>query len=298
VAELSDGERNAFLLAAEVLTAKPGTLLIIDEPERHLHRSIISPLLKLLCGRRRDCAFIVSTHELMLATDTTDASTMLVRGCEYDGQNVRSWAVDLLASVAAIDEELRHDVLGARRKILFVEGTAQSRDAPLYSLLFPHVSIVPKKGCREVEYAVRGLRGAPDMHWINAWGIVDNDQRSAENIARLREGHIWALSHYSVESLHFHPKIVARVAERQSQLIGGDPTRMMRAAIERAVNATLAQKEHLIASAVLRQVRRQISECLPTRDDMWSSETVKVEVDLAALRVDEEVRFDLLVDAG
>jgi len=31
---LSDGERNALLIAADVLTAPPGTLLLIDEPER------------------------------------------------------------------------------------------------------------------------------------------------------------------------------------------------------------------------------------------------------------------------
>jgi ATPase subunit of ABC transporter with duplicated ATPase domains len=42
VAELSDGERNALLIAADVLTAQPGTIFFIDEPERHLHRSIIS----------------------------------------------------------------------------------------------------------------------------------------------------------------------------------------------------------------------------------------------------------------
>jgi ABC-type cobalamin/Fe3+-siderophores transport system ATPase subunit len=79
VAELSDGERNAFLIGAEVLTAKPGTLILIDEPERHLHRSIISPLLKLLFNRRNDCGFIVSTHEIMLPLDTPKASTLLVR---------------------------------------------------------------------------------------------------------------------------------------------------------------------------------------------------------------------------
>ena len=48
IAELSDGERSAFLIAAAVLTANPKTLVLIDEPERHLHRSIISPLLTLL----------------------------------------------------------------------------------------------------------------------------------------------------------------------------------------------------------------------------------------------------------
>ena len=45
-AEMSDGERNALLLAAEVLTVQPGTLILIDEPELHLHRSIVSPLLR------------------------------------------------------------------------------------------------------------------------------------------------------------------------------------------------------------------------------------------------------------
>ena len=44
-AQLSDGERNALLISANVLTASPASLLLIDEPERHLHRSIIAPLL-------------------------------------------------------------------------------------------------------------------------------------------------------------------------------------------------------------------------------------------------------------
>ena len=41
MAQMSDGERNAALIAATVLTVEPGTVLLIDEPERHLHRSII-----------------------------------------------------------------------------------------------------------------------------------------------------------------------------------------------------------------------------------------------------------------
>src|SRR5439155_760568 len=69
IAQLSDGERNALLVAADVLTVGAGTLVLIDEPERHLHRSIISPLLTLLFEKRRDCAFVVSTHEVMLPLD-------------------------------------------------------------------------------------------------------------------------------------------------------------------------------------------------------------------------------------
>jgi ABC-type lipoprotein export system ATPase subunit len=297
VAELSDGERNAFLIAADVLTAKAGTLILIDEPERHLHRSIISPLLKLLFDRRKDCAFIVSTHEIMLPADTPKASTLLMRSCEYDGQDVNTWTVDLVPPGAAIDEDLKRDLLGARRKMLFVEGTAQSLDAPLYSLLFPQVSVIPKEGCRNVEHAVRGLRGAPDMHWIAAWGIVDNDQRSPEEISRLREAGVWALSHYSVELLYYHSNIVARMAARQAGVIGANASALAKSALGGAVAAAKAQKDHLITSAVLRSARDKMLNSLPTRGDIKGNGSVKVEVDIAALRTAEESRFDSLIDA-
>ena len=63
------GERNAFLIVAEVFTAESGALIIIDEPERHLHRSITSPLLSALFQKRSDCAVLVSTHEPHLPLD-------------------------------------------------------------------------------------------------------------------------------------------------------------------------------------------------------------------------------------
>ena len=43
-AELSDGERNAVLIAGSVLTVPPGTLLIIDEPEMSQRGISIDPL--------------------------------------------------------------------------------------------------------------------------------------------------------------------------------------------------------------------------------------------------------------
>jgi ABC-type cobalamin/Fe3+-siderophores transport system ATPase subunit len=298
VAELSDGERNAFLIAAEVLTAKASTLILIDEPERHLHRSIISPLLKLLFARRQDCAFIISTHELMLSVDTPEASTLLVRSCEYQGANVKAWTVDMVPSGTAINEDLKRDLLGARRKMLFVEGGVQSLDSPLYSLLFPQVTVIAKESCRDVEYAVRGLRGAPDMHWIQAWGLVDNDQRSPDNVQRLREAGIWALTHYSVESLYYHPAIVARLAQRQAEMIGGDAVALRKSALDGAVDAAKAQKAHLITSAVLRLTRESMLNNLPTRESVDGRNSLVVEVDISALRVAEESRFDLLVNAN
>ena len=52
IAQMSDGERNAAIIAANVLTVEEGTILLIDEPERHLHRSIIEPFLSALFSQR------------------------------------------------------------------------------------------------------------------------------------------------------------------------------------------------------------------------------------------------------
>lgn len=294
VAELSDGERNAFLVAADVLTAAPSTLLLIDEPERHLHRAIISPLLNLLFAHRKDCAFIVSTHEVMLPLDTPSAATLLVRGCEYAGKSVKAWTVDKLDPGAPIGDDLKSDILGARRKIIFVEGTSTSLDAPLYSLLFPLVSVVSKTDCREVEYAVRGLRGADGLHWVKAWGIVDNDQKPADEISRLQAAGVWALAHYSVEALYYHPKVLSRIAERQAAMIGADRDGLIRRAIEDGVAGAKQQKNHLVTSAILRAARQNVLSGLPKRADVETYGSIKIEVDVASLRAEEEAQFDAL----
>ena len=298
IAELSDGERNALLIAADVLTTKPGTLILIDEPERHLHRSIVSPLLKLLFDYRRDCAFIVSTHELMLPLDTPSASTLLVRSCEYQNQSVRAWIADLLAPGAIIDDSLKFDILGSRRKMIFVEGTGQSLDAPLYSLLFPQVSIVPKEGCRDVEHAVKGLRGTNQIHWVSAFGIIDNDQRYADEVVRLKEAGIWALSHYSVESLYYHFKIISRIAQRQAGITGDTADVLAQEAVTRAIAATAENRDHLVKSAVLRSARRAVLDGLPTAKSIDLQSELSVRVDTAALRAEEERRFDGLISTA
>lgn len=295
VAELSDGERNAFLIGANVLTAKPGSLILIDEPERHLHRSIASPLLRQLLEKRNDCTFVVSTHESSLPLDMPSALVALVRGCDYQNKRPIAWTLDVLPPGGAIDESLKLDILGARRRIIFVEGGKQSLDFPLYTLLFPDVSVIPKESCRDVENAVRGLRSVAEAHWVRAWGIVDQDQRPADEIDRLRKAGVWALAHYSVEALYYHPVIVRMVGTRQGKLIGGDHHQMVDSALAEAVQATTLNKDGLVLDAVVRSARRAVQSNLPTQESLKDGSPVKVEIDVKALLAKEEALFDSLV---
>ena len=296
VAELSDGERNAFLIAADVLTAPPESLILIDEPERHLHRSIISPLLSLLFDMRRDCAFVISTHEVMLPLVNPSAKTLLLRACNFQDSKPMHWNADVLDKGSSVDDELKCDILGSREKIIFVEGTSQSLDAPLYSLLFPQTSIIPKENCRSVERAVRGLRDAADLHWIEVWGIIDNDGRTPADVARLKELNIYPLKHFSVEALYYHPAIIRKIAERMAKITNADSGILYDDAITAAVKAVCRQKRHLILCAVERYVRNQVSSGLPSRADMDEKNEIIIKVDLADFRKIEEQKFQTLIE--
>ena len=62
--EMSDGERAIFYMIGQTLAASEGSLLIFDEPELHVHRSIMSKLWDELEAARQDCAFVFITHDL------------------------------------------------------------------------------------------------------------------------------------------------------------------------------------------------------------------------------------------
>jgi hypothetical protein len=292
IAELSDGERNALLIAGDVLTAKPDTLLIIDEPERHLHRAIISPLLTLLFDKRKDCSFVIATHDVDLPLDNENARVLLVRSAVYEGSAVRSWEADVLQAGAPLDEDIRRDVIGSRRRIIFVEGKEDSLDKPLYSLIFPMVSIVAKETSKDVEQAVSGLRAAETITWISAWGIVDGDNQNQERIASLAARSIFAVPFYSVESVYYHPWIIRRVIERQAKMVSADPEVRFEAAIDVGIKRVQQSKRKMVEKAATKAARDALLSHLPTVPTVSAGQPVSVNIDTATLLTTKEAELE------
>lgn len=297
-AELSDGERNALLIAGNVLTAPQGTLLVIDEPERHLHRSIISPLLSQLFERRPDCGFVVSTHDPDLPLEVPGARILLLRSCRFSGQIVQSWDADELPANTPIDDGLKRDLLGARRRILFVEGTESSLDKPLYSLIFPMVSVIPKGSCHDVERAVVGGRAAEGFHWLRAFGITDGDGYTPDQIQEKRDKGVYTLPFYSVEAIYFHPRIIESIAVRQADVIGEDASALTTRALEAGVAAIADHTERLSQKVVKKSVRKLIIERIPNDDDLLAGQPVTIENNAAAIRAPRKSELDAAVANG
>ena len=237
IAQMSDGERNAAIIGATVLTVEPGTLLLIDEPERHLHRSIIVPFLAAVFANRQDCTFVISTHELALPASSPAARVLMVRSCEWQNDQARAWDIDLLESSDQVPEETRQAILGARRKVLFLEGAATSLDLPIYNALFPDISVVASGGSADVQRAVEGIRGSYDLHHVQAFGLIDSDGRSEKAVDSLRERGVFALDVYSVESLYYCSESLDAVARWQEESLGREPDSMMQFALDAALAA-------------------------------------------------------------
>jgi ABC-type cobalamin/Fe3+-siderophores transport system ATPase subunit len=297
IAQLSDGERAALLIAGEVLTSPPSALILIDEPERHLHSSIVTPLLAQLLAMRADCTFVVSTHELGLPLSHSYSRTALVRGANANSGVFTTWDIDLLQPGIDIDEETKRAVLGARRKMLFIEGTETSLDKPLYELLFPGVSIFPREDCNRVEHAVRSIADSSEIVWVKACGIVDQDQLTPERKTALEARGVFPLSVYSVEALYYHPDFVAAVATNQADMLGLDAAEMEANARNNFLKTVSQHVDRMAARMTEQIVKDTVSQGMLDWKKIRDGEQVNVQVDAQSLFSEEKLKLRGWIEA-
>jgi ABC-type ATPase involved in cell division len=273
-ARLSDGERNAVLLCTTIIATPDSVVFLIDEPERHLHRSIIEPLLRAIIADRPDCIFVIATHEIDLPIGFANARTLILRNCTWQGSRATSWDANLLEPGSTLPDDLRRAILGSRRQMLFVEGTTASLDRALYAVLFPSASIVPKESCRDVVQAVAGLRGAQELHWLNALGLIDRDDRDGIQVARLLNHGIVALPVTSIEAIYYGAIARDAVGARQAETLGKQKTELVEAGVQAALNELRREetKTHLVIRRCARLVRDRVLEQVPSADTLYDGD--------------------------
>lgn len=295
IAELSDGERNALLICSDVLTTEQNQLIILDEPERHLHRSIISPLLSSLFQKRKDCVFVISTHDVFLPIDHSGASILLLRNCQWNGKHIKDWDADLITEADEVPRSVKREILGSKRNILFVEGEYESLDRQIYSLIYPNITIIPQGSCTQVEKAVEGIKGTEKLHWINSYGLIDADDRTEEQIQSLLDKGIVALNCYSVEALYYNLEIVKRIAKRFSYVLGQDENILFEKATSEIINELKPHKVRLCSRLCEKQVRNNIMSGLPNHKNIQEKDDFELKINLKEIRKKEEAYFDKLV---
>lgn len=271
ISQMSDGEKGAFLLAAEVLLSPTGGVLLIDEPERHLHRSISSDFIVALMQERSDCGFVLLTHDLDLIgkIDPASVSVCTVRDVNWTNGNPTGWDLRFEPGPLDVPDSVRHAILGGRTELVFVEGEVSSLDFPLYRLLFPTRSVVPCGGSDEVKRAVSGLGGADAFHWVDGRGVLDGDVRSADEVAALAAKRILVLPVNEVENLYFLSWIVEAVADHQAETFGEDASLMAENSRGKALASLKPLNiQHLASENAAKVLRQEVMAELPATEDL------------------------------
>lgn len=298
---LSDGERALIIFATTVMTMPISSVLLIDEPDLRLHPSILAPFFEALVKSRKDCFFVFSTHNLSFPPVFPDAKIVAVRSCTWIQDSAFRFDAHLIAQ-PSIPEYVRQDILGARTQVLYVEGTEKSLDSRLYRVLFPGCSIIPKTGNSSVVKSVKGLRESPDVHHVEAWGLIDKDLNDSDEIDGYLKKNIGVLDVYSIESLYYSKEAIMAVAGyRQSvqslrQALGSLDEKMTDAAIDKACKILKQKKvsediaEWRATLEMRKNLKRQANKVAPLSD------TKSVTIEAEYLYESELNEFLSLVD--
>lgn len=204
--KMSDGERVALYLISQALCIPENKIIIIDEPEIHLHRSIMNKLWSAIEAERKDCLFIYITHDTQFAANHVASDKIWVRS--YDGEK---WEFEELPE-PHLPEELLLTILGNRKNIIFVEGELGSNDFKLYSELYKNYYVIPCGSCLKVIEFTKSIKTIkdrrPELYHFEAYGIIDLDFRTETEIITLKEKGVHTLDVAEIENLFIVPELL------------------------------------------------------------------------------------------
>lgn len=248
--QMSDGERSVLYLAAQVLCVPEHKTLIIDEPEIHLHRSIMTRLWTSLEKHRPDCLFIYITHDTQFAAMHGNVDKIWIQ--DYDGQN---WKLTKIND-SNLPEELLLDILGNRNNVLFVEGEKDSFDIQLYTAFYPSYHIIPCGSCSQVIERTKVFNNNPTLHNCKVYGIIDRDYRSDHEIEKYKEHNIFTLDVAEVENLFITEELIRLMAEH----MGKDANETFEKIKNYVINIRFSsQIESQICQSVVAQIKFKLS---------------------------------------
>jgi AAA domain, putative AbiEii toxin, Type IV TA system/Protein of unknown function (DUF4435) len=206
-ADMSDGERAIFYLIGQTLVAAADSLIIFDEPELHIHRSIMSRLWDELEAARPDCGMVFISHDLEFAA-SREGQKYVLR--DYDPTS--GWTIEAVPDTTGFTEEITTLILGSRKPVLFVEGEGESLDQAIYRACYQNWTIIPHGSCEEVIHAVVTMRANAALTRVTCAGIVDADAYDAADIQLLQSKGIAVLPVSEIENLFLLPSVIETIA--------------------------------------------------------------------------------------
>lgn len=210
--KMSDGEKNILYLIGRILLSPNNALIIIDEPEMYLHKSIVNKLWDKLELERQDCIFVYLTHDLDFAS-SRKAKKYWIKDFKYPN----NWNIQTIPE-NEIPESLLMKLLGSRKKVLFCEGKSNSLDTMIFEILYPNYTIASVSSCSDVINYVKAFNKIPDKN-TNAIGFIDRDFRVNEQLEKLITENVFSYSVAEIENLFLVKEFILKYVEYKNESI-------------------------------------------------------------------------------
>ncbi len=263
--EMSDGERGIFYVIGQALAVPIDTVIIIDEPELHIHKALLSKLWDQIEALRPDCAFVYISHDLDFVASRTGEKIVIKK---YLGGNI--WELEKVPEDTGFSEQLTTEILGSRKPILFVEGTGTSLDIAIYRNVYPNWTVISSGSCGQVIHSVQTMRQHPTLAHVTCAGIVDADDQSAGDIVYMHGLGVEVLPVAEIENLIMMPVVAEEMARHEGHLDATLTAKLEE--IKTAIFQSVQQGDN-IEKNVIAYCKRQIDRMLKKIDLSAAADT-------------------------
>lgn len=207
--QMSDGERTVLYMAARVMTAEH-PIILVDEPELHMHSRLAVQFWDEAEKLRQDCRFVYITHDLNFTLSRQRATLIIARSSD---------SAEKLVAVDQLPSSIAADVLGAAtlpfyaKRIFLYEGEpGKGFASEFFSAWFDDEETfsIPCGNRDSVCAAVSGLK-AVGIVSAEVIGLIDRDFYPDLILDRVTEG-VTVLQLHEIESVLCDQAVVESVA--------------------------------------------------------------------------------------
>ena len=253
--DLSSGEKEVFFILSFFLRHDvSNAVIVIDEPELHLHPELARLLVKTMQSIKAGNQVWLATHNPEIIDEAgRDRVIYIAR----DPQTFKSTVIKGTDEAEAI--RIMRDMfgfsgyIGIAKRMVFLEGENSSADRRMFSNIFPEygssLKFIPANSSENqsrINAAIMSILES-DLGWAQFYLLRDRDYLPTEFITKYNEhssGKVYVLNRHEIENYLLHDDLMARVQRD----IFGKPTS------EDKVRARLKIIAQRISGEVLREM--------------------------------------------
>lgn len=219
--DLSSGEKEVFFTLCFFQRHRvEEAVIVIDEPELHLHPSLARRLLRVMQELKPRNQLWLATQSSEVVDEAGRDNVWFIRR-EDAGRAVVFPATKDEPTLAYLRDFFGYSgYIGLAKAMIFTEGRHASADRKMFSRLFPHsgqeIKFIPAAGCSEslrINKAVMAILEA-DVAWCRFYLIRDRDYLDDQMAAAVREkagDNFFILERHEIENYLLDFEVIASV---------------------------------------------------------------------------------------